>query len=307
MKHVFLAILLALALALSPEAFAKAGSSKSMGSRGSRTQDRPIERSMTPQPAPQPAYQQPVRPPMAAAPPMAPMPAAQPSFFQRHPFAAGLMGGVVGAGIGSMLFGHSSAMAGYSEMSPVGSLLGTLFQFAMIGGLIWLGVRLFRRSSAPSLPQDHAAYRVVDAAPAHAPRVDKEFEPGDADKQKFAEILVGIQRGWSEGDLGSLKRLATPEMVSFLADDLAANVSRNARNIVEDVALVKGDVSEAWSENGKDYATAVLTFSSRDYTVRADNGVVVEGDPRAVVQSTEAWTFVRAHGGGWLLSAVERE
>ena len=307
MKRIFIAILLALVVAFSPEAFAKIGNkSGSMGNRGSRTLDRPMERTLTPQQAPQPLLS-PARPPMAAAPIAPSMPVAQPGFSQRNPFVAGLMGGVIGAGIGSMLFGHSTAMAGYSEMSPMGSLLGMLIQFAMIGGLVWLGVRVFRGLSASqpqSRPMAPANYRVVDSAPV---RVNKEFEPTDVDKQQFAEILMGVQRAWSEGDLSALKHIASPEMVSFLADDLAENTSRNARNVVENVTLLKGDVSEAWSENGKEFATAVMTFSSHDYTVRADNGQVVEGDPRQVLQSTEAWTFVRAQGGKWILSAVERE
>lgn len=304
MRHAVFAVLLAVALALSPEAFAKAGSSKSFGSRGTRTYDRPMERSITPPAPSMPLQQQPTlrpsAPPMAAA-PMAPsMP--QGGFFQRNPFLAGMLGGVVGAGIGSMLFGHSPALAAASDAAPVASLLGLLLQLALVGGLVWLVVRMIRGGSARQAP----LAQTVGGRPM-ATRTDKEFEPTDADRHAFGALLTGVQKAWSGGDLATLRRMATPEVTMWLAEDLSRNASRGVRNIVDDVHLLKGDVTEAWREDGKEYATAVMTFSARDYTLRADSDTVVEGDPHTPTQSTEAWTFVRAPGGQWLLSAVERE
>jgi predicted lipid-binding transport protein (Tim44 family) len=237
--------------------------------------------------------------PVAQQPAMAPQMAQQPGFFQRNPFMAGMMGGLVGAGIGSMLFGHSPAMAGYADASPGGAMLGTLLQIGLIALLAWLAFRLFRRRFGGE------AMAYAGPAPQAAPKVAKEFEPSDADKQAFAGILTGVQQAWSAGDIASLRRFATPEIVSWLSEDLTADSSRGVRNVVEDVRLLKGDVIEAWREGGREYATAVLTFSARDYSLDG-SGKVVEGDPKAASESTEAWTFVRANGGGWLLSAIER-
>jgi predicted lipid-binding transport protein (Tim44 family) len=49
-----------------------------------------------------------------------------------------------------------------------------------------------------------------------------------------------------------------------------------------------------------------MRWSARDYTVRADTGVLVEGRAGERVEATEVWTFVRAPGGRWLLSAIQQ-
>ena len=191
------------------------------------------------------------------------------------------------------------------------SLFGLLLQLAVFGGLIWLGVRLFRsltqtNSGGPG-PVIAPPYRVMNGPAAPKPaRIEKLFEPTDADKTAFGTILAGIQQAWSAGDIQALRQLATPEVVSWLADDLSRDASQGVRNIVDQVALLKGDVIESWRDGDVDYATAVLTFTSRDYTVRTDSGAVVDGNAQGTVESTEAWTFLRVPGGRWLLSAVER-
>ena len=239
---------------------------------------------------------------------------AQPGFFQRNPFMAGLAGGLVGAGIGSMLFGHSPALAEAGAAAPGASFLGLLLQLALIGGLVWLGVRMFRGRAVDSGPVANPYLRAVPDQHVEpsmtllsAPRVEKEFEPTSADQQAFTEILQGVQQAWSEGNLAALRRWATPEVVSFLSEDLSRNTSEGLINKVENVALLKGDVSESWSENGFDYLTAVITFQCIDYMVRIDGGAVVSGSLTAPVQHTEAWTFMRSVSGGrWLLSAVQQ-
>ena len=339
MRHVFLTALVALALAFAGagDALAKAGSTSkssggSFGSRGTRTYDAPMERTLTPPTAPtRPAGPPPVpqaapRPGNVDAAPLTPggaatgmrpnvpmgAPVAQPGFFQRNPFMAGLAGGLVGAGIGSMLFGHSPALASASEMAPGASFLGLLMQFLLIGGLIWLGFRLFRSRTADVGPVANPYLRTmpgehVEPVMIAAPRVEKEFDPSGSDQQAFTEILQGVQQAWSEGNLAQLKRFATPEVVSFLSEDLSRNTSEGLANKVENVALLKGDVSESWSEGGFDYLTAILTFSCNDYMVRLDTGAVAQGNPVAVVNHTEAWTFMRSSNGGrWLLSAVQQ-
>lgn len=307
-----------LALSFSAEAWARAGKSGSLGSRGSRTFDRPIERSITP--APQPGLTQPgatnqplynpnaVRP---ATPAAAPAMAAQPGFFQRNPIMGGIMGGLIGAGIGSMLFGSNSAMAAASDAAPMASMFGTLLQIALIGGLAYMALRLFRRKAqAAGGPSMAPAYQREamgsTAQPASAQRATKEFEVSDDDQAQFSRIIEGVQKAWSEGNPVALRQLVTPEVAGWIGEDLARDQSNGVRNVVEDVTLLKGEVSETWNENGKDYATAIITFSARDYMVRLSDNSVVEGDPRHPVEATEAWTFVRGTGGTWVLSAIEQ-
>ncbi len=302
-RFVVIALAVLMVVGSSADAFAKMGKGSSFGSRASRTADRPIERTVTPPPA-----SAPLAPPVVApAPSYAPSPAygQSPGFFQRNPFMSGFMGGLVGVGIGSMLFGHSAYAM---DASPGGGILGLLVQLALVGGLIWLLVRMFRGSG--SVGGLSGGNRVLQAIPAGAPRtvarIAKEFEPSDADKQVFAQIMQESQRAWTNGDIGMLKQIATPEVVSYLADDMAADSSQGVRNVIEDVQLLRGEVVEAWTEGNRQFVTAAMTFAARDYKVRLDNGQVVEGNPNQPVQSNEAWTFVRVGGGRWLLSAVER-
>ncbi|EME69878.1 hypothetical protein H261_11374, partial [Paramagnetospirillum caucaseum] len=236
-----------------------------------------------------------------------------------NPMMAGLAGGLLGAGIGSMLFGHSPALAAASDASPGASMMGLLLQLAIIGGLVWLAIRLFRGRAAAAagpaaqgnpymartMPDQHVE-PVLAAAPAQ-PRIEREFDPSGNDQDAFTEILLGVQQAWSDGNLMQLKRFATPEVVSFLSEDLSRNASEGLANKVENVTLLKGDVSESWSEGGFDYLTAILTFSCNDYMVRLDTGALADGKPDSVVTHTEAWTFVRSSNGGrWLLSAVQQ-
>ena len=298
----FVCVLLAatLVLASGSDAFAKMGKGQSLGSRSSRTYDRPMERTVTPPPAPvapiAPAPVIPMAPPIAAP--------RSPGFFQSHPFMSGFMGGMVGMGIGSMLFNHP-AYASY-DAAPGAGLLGLLLQLALVGGLIWWVIRLFRGQAAGAARTVPTPTLVASGSRPLA-RIAKEFEPSDGDKQVFAQILQEAQLAWSRADISALKQIATPEMVSYLADDLAADSSQGVQNIISDVQLLNGEIIESWSEGGRQFVTAVLTYSAKDYTLRLDNSAVIEGNPTMPVQNIEAWTFVRVGSGRWLLSAVERQ
>lgn len=321
---VFLVVLMAVPL----DALARAGKGGGgFGSRGSRTFDRPMERSVTPpsQVAPSqvaPSQSAPMYRPNAVNPSAAaarPAAGAAGGFFQRNPMMGGLMAGMLGAGLMGMLF-NSSALAGAGEAAPFASFLGMMLQFALIGGLIWLAMRFFRRRAEPApagagdvsgnvYRQAEPAYRssVPSAGGmAAAPVVDKQFEPSDADKDAFTTIIQGVQSAWSTSDLTAMRRLATPEIVSWLAEDWEHDASQGVRNVMEDVTLLAGDVTEAWSEGERDFVTARVTFSARDYTIRLDDNQVVAGDQANPVEATEMWTFVRTQGGTWLLSAIEQ-
>ena len=77
------------------------------------------------------------------------------------------------------------------------------------------------------------------------------------------------------------------------------------RNTVTDVRLEKGDLSQAWTEQGRDYATVAMRFSMIDVT-RDATGRVVNGSANEHVTATEIWTFVRSRGGRWILSAIQQ-
>ena len=90
-----------------------------------------------------------------------------------------------------------------------------------------------------------------------------------------------------------------------LAEQLADLQSKGLRNTVSDVRLLQGDLAQAWTEGGRDYATVAMKFSMIDITLNAA-GQIVDGSQTEHVTATELWTFVRARGGQWILSAIQQ-
>jgi predicted lipid-binding transport protein (Tim44 family) len=123
------------------------------------------------------------------------------------------------------------------------------------------------------------------------------------DFNTFEKVLGEVQAAYSAEDLGRLRRLATPEMVSYFAEELASNASQGVINRVSDVKLVQGDLAEAWREGDTDYATVAMRYSLDDRTVDRESGRVIQGGPD---EANEVWTFMRARGGHWLLSAIQQ-
>ena len=306
--RILLALFVCASVALAPAlADARAGSSSggrssSMGSRGVRTYEnnsaQPLSRSVTPPPA------------TAAQPGFAPSPAygGGGSFFQRHPFLTGLAGGF----IGSWLFGHMGYAA---DGTGGGSGLGMILQLLIVGLLIYFAIRLFRgralfgggaRGALFTPPRSAGAA----AAPARRDR-GRDINLSDTDLNAFQEIHAAVQEAWSASDLGRLRRLMTPEMLSYFSEELTRNASQGTQNIVSDVQLVKGDLLESWDEGDLQYATAHMRWRALDYVVRlgrsaGDPDYLVSGDPRTPVEAEEVWTFVRRPGGNWLLSAIQQ-
>jgi len=306
----WLAVIAAVIVMAPSLADARAGAGSSSGSRGSKTNQappptqtaptaKPVERSTTPQqPAPNPS--------MAAA------PAAPPAggFMSRHPFMSGLMGGILGAGLFGMMFGGGFGGAA--------GMLGMLLQVVLIGGVAYLAVRLFRGWSAARVqpagsgPGYAAPPRLTEAPMA---RSSEPLLVGSASAQlaitagdytTFETLLSDIQTAYGKGDLARLRGLATPEMLGYFSEQLSANASRGVENKVEAVKLEQGDLSEAWSEAGLDYATVAMRFSMIDVTRNIGDGRIVDGSDRERTEATEVWTFLRSRGGKWILSAIQQ-
>lgn len=298
-----------LALSLAPGiAFARAGGGGSFGSRGGMTfsappatrtapyATAPMERSMTPQQSPSyasPGYGG----------------AAAPAFGARSGLMSGIMGGLIGAGIGGLLFGHGM----FGGFSGIGSVFGLLIQLLLvffIGRWVWRmfaarqpamagGPGLFNRNAAGAMPNGGGG-----GGGGGGPR-PAQITVTPADFQAFEQLLKAVQAAWSSHDLATLQRIASPEMVSYFAEQLSDQASRGVRNSVTAVNLDQGDLSQAWAENGREYATVAMRFSMIDVTVDGANRVV-DGSPSERVSATEIWTFVRANRGIWLLSAIQQ-
>ncbi|MBB2204572.1 Tim44 domain-containing protein [Gluconacetobacter takamatsuzukensis] len=300
-------LLLGTALAVLPllshGADARPGGGSSIGSRGSRTYSAPaptqtapygaapMQRSITqpssggymngPSSYPRSPYGAPYGSPYAARP---------------HPFASGFLGGMLGAGLFGVLFGHGIA----GGLHGGGSFLGMLVQLLLLGLLIGWLVRRFgggARQGAPiAAPPSYG-----QAGPSGAPVT---ITPDDY--RAFQRLLMDVQAAWSQQNLPALQHMATPEMVGYFNAQLSDLASRGARNVVSDVRFEHGDLSEAWSESGFDYATVAMRYSMIDITTDM-TGRVIDGSSTERVSVTELWTFMRpSRGGGWLLSAIQQ-
>ena len=126
-----------------------------------------------------------------------------------------------------------------------------------------------------------------------------------ADYETFEHLLIETQAAWSNEDIGRLRSLATPEMVTYFENDLQRNRARNVINKVSGTKLLQGDLAEAWREGDTDYATVAMRYSLADTTVERTTGRLVEGGEQPE-QVTEVWTFLRPRGGNWILSAIQQ-
>jgi len=54
--------------------------------------------------------------------------------------------------------------------------------------------------------------------------------------------------------------LSTPEIMSYLTEELAQSAAKGLRNEVFDIKLKSGDIAESWREGADDYATVALRY-----------------------------------------------
>src|SRR5262249_54293342 len=129
------------------------------------------------------------------------------------------------------------------------------------------------------------------AVPARRDR-GRDINLSDADLGAFQANHAAVQTAWCAGDLGQLRRLMTAEMLSYFSEELTRNASQGVQNIVSDVQLVKGELTESWEEGDLQYASAYMRWRALDYVVRlgrspGDPDYVVSGNPRATVEAEE--------------------
>jgi predicted lipid-binding transport protein (Tim44 family) len=241
--------------------------------------------------------------------PAAPFGSASPSpgFFGGRGLLGGIAGGLLGAGLFGLLFGQGffGGMAGFA------SIFGLLLQIA----LIVIVARLIfawwqRRSPAPSYaaarPATGHSFSGLGGAlnGTSARSAAESVTITKPDYDAFERLLGEIQAAYSAEDLSALRARVTPEMLSYFSEQLAGNASRGLINRVTDVKLLQGDLAEAWREGRTDYATVAMRFALKDSMVERASERIVEGGERSEV--TELWTFMRAAGGVWLLSAIQQ-
>jgi predicted lipid-binding transport protein (Tim44 family) len=299
MVAVALSLALPLAMAVS-SADARVGGGLSSGSRGGRTFSAPPSTSTAPNAA-QPfnrTITQPGSPPLGT-------PGG--GFFSRPGLLGGLAAGFLGAGLLGMLFGGGlfGGIGGFS------SIIGLLLQIALIVFLVRLAMSWWQRrhetaaafAGGPSPLGAQSTFRTASGFGLGSGSAPLEILP--ADYETFERLLGDIQAAWSDEDVDRLHSLATPEMVSYFARDLAQNKARNVINKVSGTKLLQGDLAEAWREGDTDYATVAMRYSLIDTYIDRTTGRVAEGNGQPE-EVTEVWTFARPRGANWELSAIQQ-
>ena len=236
-------------------------------------------------------------------------------FLNRGGFMGGMMAGFLGAGLLGLLFG-GGFLSGLSSFAGVLGLLIQIVLVVVVARLVWAWWQRrqqpdYATAAGPSMreaaPDDlkstqQPAYGGGSGAPMLGSSGSLDLTEADFDA--FEKRLAEVQAAYSAEDVNKLRALATPEIVGYLAEELADNASKGVVNTVRDVKLLQGDLAEAWREGDKDYATVAMRYASVDYTTQRATGQVVEGDKQPF-ERTELWTFMRSRGGDWLLSAIQ--
>ena len=235
--------------------------------------------------------------------------------------AGGLMGGM----IGSMLF-SSFAGAGGGAAGAGGGGIG-LFEIALLAGVAYLIYRFMKKKReesllAPALQPGathdaraneairmqpiEAAYLPADSGLQHIQQMDHTF-----DETAFQDTVMNhffkIQAAWMNRDLSSAAGLMTDEMRMIMQSDIDQLLKDKQINRLENIAVRKVEIAEAWQEAGQDYITALVHANLLDYTVDETSGAVVSGSTTEPVRFEENWTFVRSVGSNpWQLSAIHQ-
>jgi predicted lipid-binding transport protein (Tim44 family) len=261
---------------------------------------------------------------------------AQPSgsFFSRSPFLQGMAGGLAGGMIGSLLF------RGTGHASPGGVAGGGIgfIEIALLGLLLYLAYRFFKKrrmqnaavsgyyadggsphpdgysgypqtgyqyGSGPAL-EPASGYGELEQGLDHIRHYDPAFEE-DRFKETVQDLFFRIQAGWTNRSLDGIEGIVTHEMADFLRQEFESMKQRGVINRLENIAIRKVELAEAWQEAGKDYITALVTANLLDYTVDATTRKLVDGDKLNPVKFQEFWTFCREIGSSrWQLSAINQ-
>lgn len=245
----------------------------------------------------------------------------------------GLFGGLAGGLMGGLLLGGLFGMLMGTGFGGGFGMIGLLLQGLLIFFLVRFAMRMFANrqpasaGNAPGiggfpgmggLARDNqsdagrSSFQIPKiggggAAAASAARPGQPDELGitQGDLERFEQLLKDMQAAFAAEDYGTLRRITTPEAMSYLAEELSENATKGVKNVVRDVHLVQGDVAESWAEEKAEYATVAMRYEAVDYMVDRQTNAVVEGDPNTPSESVEIWTFVRRPGTLWQISAIQ--
>ena len=286
------------------DAHARAGGgSRSMGSAGSRSYSRPASPapSRPQQAAPAPGYQ----PPASGG------------------FLRSMAGGMAGGLLGGMLF-RSLGFGGMGGGMGGGIGLFEIILLAGIGYLIYRYIKKNRegRSVNSFEPETYRGGNVtpisqgyqttspgvedVETGLAHIRQFDSYF-----DENRYNDLVMDnffkIQGAWMNRDLAPVQGILSDEMRRVFQGDIDELIRDKQINRLENIAVRKVDIVEAWQESGQDYINTLIYANLLDYTTD-ESGTVLSGSKSDPVKFEEYWTFTRPVGNNpWKLSAIDQK
>ena len=298
-------------------AHARAGGSRSMGSRGSRSYSQPASPS-----SPSPSRQQ-------AGTASRPFQQQQGGSFLRS-----MAGGLVGGMLGGMLF-RSLGFAGAGGMGGGGIGMFEILLLAGIGYLIYRFIKKKRAegSAAPynqygqggNHSGNQGGYQAGTAIPVSSSYAADEPAAGDTstglahirqmdslfDENRFNDMVMDhffkVQSAWMNRDLSTASLLLTDEMKQIFQEDMDRLLREKRTNRLENIAVRKVEIAEVWQESGQDFISALIYANLLDYTTDDTSGTVVSGSKTDPVKFEEYWTFTRPVGNNpWQLSAISQ-
>lgn len=240
----------------------------------------------------------------------------------------GILGGIAGGMLGGMLF-RSLGFGGMGGGGWGGGGGGIgIFEILLLGGVCYLIYRFIknRRESAPSgqniYSMDNYRDTTADQPAAGSPVSPsddmaagiahiRQFDPS-FDEQRFCDQVMDtffkIQSAWMNRDLSPAGSLLTQEVRRTFQADIDRLLKEKRINRLENIAVRKVDIVEAWQESGQDYITTLIYANLLDYTTDDATGRVVEGSKTEPVKFEEYWTFTRGVGNNqWQLSAIDQK
>lgn len=234
-----------------------------------------------------------------------------------------MAGGLVGGMLGGMLF----RSLGFGGMGGgMGGGIG-LFEIILIIGIGYLIYRYIKkkREESPDDSFNQNRYQGGTISPISEAYQHPALEMGDVqtglqhirqfdpafDENRFNDLVMDnffkVQGAWMNRDLSSASGVLTDEMRRNMQQDIDKLLRDKQVNRLENIAVRKVEIAEAWQESGQDYITTLITANLLDYTTDESSGTVLSGSKTDPVKFEEFWTFTRPVGNNpWKLSAIDQ-
>jgi predicted lipid-binding transport protein (Tim44 family) len=247
-------------------------------------------------------------------------------------FLRGLAGGLAGGFLGSLLFSSLGYASGLGGFQPGFGGFGFL-EMLLVAGAVYMVFAYLRRRSQPATagaatgllglasggsgccgssghPGSVGLEESADAALRRGITEVQAVVPG-FDPLRFPEeamdIFSYIERAWTSRDLQWVSGFLTPEARQELQRDLDVLKAERRINQLENIAIRRAEIREAWVESGKPFVTVHVLANLLDDTVEEGSGRVVAGSREVPVKFEEYWTFTRAGSEpSWRLSAIQQ-